>query len=195
MRTCRRSLTCRAVVLAMSLGAANVCCNTSRVDDGFQQVDVFLSGAEGYHTYRIPAVIVSKKGTLLAFCEGRKRGRGDSGDINMVVKRSFDSGKTWGPMQIIWDDAGNTCGNPAPVVDRETGTIHLLMTWNRGDDHERDIIALKSKDTRRVFVTQSTDDGLTWTAPKEITNTTKLPSWTWYATGPGAGIQAERGKH
>ena len=63
---------------------------------------------------------------------------------------------------MVWDDAGNTCGNPCAVVDPETGTIWLLTTWNRGDDHEREIIARTSKDTRRVFVTHSTDDGQTW---------------------------------
>ena len=96
---------------------------------------------------------------------------------------------------MIWDDPQHTCGNPAPVVDRETGAIHLLMTWNRGDDHERDIKDLKSKDTRRVFVTSSDDDGLTWAAPREITTDVKLPNWTWYATGPGHGIQIENGQY
>ncbi|MBT3202184.1 MAG: exo-alpha-sialidase, partial [Phycisphaerales bacterium] len=97
------------------------------------QSDIFVSGKEGYRTYRIPAIVVSNKGTVLAFCEGRTAG--DTGDINMVLKRSTDGGKTFGPMQVIWDDAKNTCGNCCPVVDRKTGTIHLLMTWNLGTDH------------------------------------------------------------
>jgi sialidase-1 len=71
----------------------------------------------------------------------------------------------------------------------------LLLTWNRGDDSEPQIIAQSSKDTRRVFVTRSTDDGLTWSTPAEITAAVKPPHWTWYATGPGAGIQIERGPH
>ncbi len=159
------------------------------------QTPIFVSGEDGYDTYRIPAVAVSKQGTVLAFCEGRMAGRSDTGNIDMLVKRSTDNGVTWSKQQIIWDDVGNTCGNPAPVVDQKTGTIFLLMTWNRGDDHERDIIDLKSKDTRRVFVTQSNDDGLSWSTPKEITSNTKKPTWTWYATGPGAGIQLKKGKH
>lgn len=159
------------------------------------QVDVFTSGTEGHHTYRIPSVIVSKKGTVLAFCEGRKRGRSDSGDINMVVKRSFDGGKTWGPMQIIWDDAGNTCGNCCPVVDEATGTIWLLLTWNRGDDQEGRIIAGKSKDVRRPYVCHSTDDGKTWSKPVNLSQTCRDPDWGWYATGPGVAIQLKRGKH
>lgn len=156
---------------------------------------LFTSGADGYHTYRIPALTVTTQGTVLAFCEGRKNSRSDTGDIDLLLKRSSDHGQTWSEHQVIWDDAGNTCGNPCAVVDRATGTIWLLMTWNRGDDHEKDIIALKSKDTRRVFATHSTDDGHTWSAPKEITADVKMTNWTWYATGPGGGIQLERGVH
>jgi sialidase-1 len=111
------------------------------------------------------------------------------------MKRSADGGRTWSAQQVVWDDAGNTCGNPSPVVDRKTGTICLLLTWNRGDDREPQIIDLKSKDTRRVFVTSSTDDGLTWAKPREITASVKRTNWTWYATGPGGGIQIERGPH
>ena len=160
-----------------------------------QKTKLFVSGADGYHTYRIPSLIVTKKGTLLAFCEARKGGRSDSGNIDMMLKRSEDGGATWSDQQIVWDDGANTCGNPCPVVDRATGTIWLLMTWNLGSDRESAIISLKSKDTRRVFVTSSTDDGKTWAKPKEITTDTKKPDWTWYATGPCTGIQLEKGPH
>ncbi len=159
-----------------------------------EQIDLWRSGAAGFHTYRIPALAISNTGSILAFCEGRKAHRGDAGDIAMLVKRSTDGGKTWSRQAVIWDDPGNTCGNPAPVVDRETGIIHLLMTWNRGDDHERDIITGNSQDTRRVFATSSADDGRTWREPQEITSDVKLPGWTWYATGPGHGIQIHQGR-
>ncbi len=156
---------------------------------------LFVSGQDGYKTYRIPALALSVKGTVLAFCEGRKNGASDTGDIDLLLRRSSDNGKTWGAQQVVWDDAGNTCGNPCVVVDRQSGTIWLLSTWNRGDDHERQIIAGQSKDTRRVFVTSSTDDGLSWSKPLEITAAVKKPEWTWYATGPGGGIQIEHGPH
>jgi sialidase-1 len=155
----------------------------------------FAGGKDGYHTYRIPALAVTKRGTVLAICEGRKNSWGDSGDIDLVMKRSTDDGKTWSELKLIWDDAENTCGNPCVVADQETGSIFLLSTWNRGDDHEGEIIAQTSNDTRRVFVLRSDDDGLTWSKPQQITDAVKKPNWTWYATGPGGGIQLENGEH
>lgn len=159
------------------------------------QNDVFVSGKEGYHTFRIPAAIVTQKGTVLAFCEGRKNGRSDTGDIDLLLKRSEDGGKTWGKLQVVWNDGEHTCGNPCPVVDRSTGRIWLPMTWNHGKDPQRKIAAGTSIDTRRVFITYSDDDGLTWAKPREITESAKKPGWTWYATGPGNAIQIQNGKH
>ena len=156
---------------------------------------LYTQGDNGFHTYRIPALAVTKQGTVLAFCEGRKTSGGDSGDIAIVLRRSGDNGDTWGEQQVVWDDPGNTSGNPCVVVDRDTGVIWLLMTWNRGDDHEKDIIALRSKDTRRVFVSHSEDDGQTWSPATEITSEVKQENWTWYATGPGSGIQLQQGPH
>lgn len=156
-------------------------------------VDVFAGGQDGYHTYRIPALVVAGDGVLLAFCEGRKGGRSDAGDIDLLVKRSTDGGRTWTPQRVVWDDGENTCGNPCPVVDRTTGTIWLLLTWNRGKDTESQIMQNTAKDTRRVFVASSDDNGLTWSKPREITAEVKRPEWRWYATGPGVGIQLTTG--
>jgi len=156
-------------------------------------VTLFVSGQGGYHTYRIPALAVTTNGLVLAFCEGRKQSAGDSGEVDLLVKRSTDQGATWSTRQLIWHDAGNTCGNPCAVVDRDTGTIWLLATWNRGDDREAQIITKTSKDTRRVFVLCSADDGRTWSGPQEITAQVKQGNWTWYATGPGSGIQIQHG--
>lgn len=154
---------------------------------------VFAAGVDGYHTYRIPALVVTTNGTVLAFCEGRSRGRSDSGDIDLLLKRSTDGGKTWRAQQLIWSDGENTCGNPAPVVDQVTGVVWLLMTWNSGADKEDAISYQKARDTRRVFVSRSADDGATWSPPKEITAAVKQRDWGWYATGPVNGIQLTRG--
>src|SRR4051812_3131797 len=92
-----------------------------------QDTDVFVSGEGGYHTYRIPAIIATKKGTLLAFCEGRRGSSSDAGDIDLLLRRSFDQGKTWGPVQMVADMGTDTVGNPAPVVDQKTGEIVMLL--------------------------------------------------------------------
>lgn len=157
--------------------------------------DVFVAGQGGYHTYRIPALIVAPDRTLLAFCEGRKHSRSDTGDIDLLLKRSSDGGKTWSQAQVVWDDGANTCGNPCPVVDQATGVIWLLLTHNPGSTDEAKIIAKKPGGTRTVWVTQSADNGKNWSTPTEITGSTKDPSWGWYATGPGVGIQIEHGPH
>ena len=156
---------------------------------------IFEAGHEGYACFRIPALIVAPDGSLLAFAEGRKQGCSDTGDIDLVLKRSVDNGLTWSALQVVWDDGENTAGNPAPVVDAETGTIFLLSTGNLGVDREPQIISQESEDTRRVYVLSSADNGQTWSAPREITENVKLPEWTWYATGPGSGIQLTRGEH
>ncbi len=156
--------------------------------------DLFVQGTEGYHTFRIPSLLVTSKGTLLAFCEGRKHGVGDSGDIDVVLRRSRDGGKTWTRLRVVADDGANTVGNPCPVVDAQTGTIHLLLTWNHGKDRESQIREGTSRDTRRVWILRSDDDGATWSKPRDITKETKDPHWAWYATGPGIGIQLRSGR-
>ncbi|MAG92540.1 MAG: glycosyl hydrolase [Planctomycetaceae bacterium] len=143
---------------------------------------VFTSGKEGYHTYRIPSVLLTPKGTLLAFCEGRKTGRGDHGDLDLILKRSSDNGETWGPLELVHEEGGSkkvTIGNPCPVVDQTTRTIWL--PFNRDNDD--------------VLITHSTDDGRTWSKPRIITDDVKDPAWGWYAAGPGVGIQLRHGPH
>jgi sialidase-1 len=156
---------------------------------------LFRAGEKGYKCFRIPAVVASTKGTLLAFAEARRDNCGDAGDIDLVLRRSSDGGMTWSDMMVVWDDAGNTCGNPAPVVDQKTGNIILLSTWNLGTDHEPQIIARTAQDTRRIFVLSSSDDGLSWSKAREITSDVKKPDWTWYATGPCNGIQLSEGRY
>lgn len=163
--------------------------------DPVAEQTLWVKGANGYDTYRIPAIVTTKDGSLLAFCEGRKNAISDTGNIDVVMRRSSDGGVTWGVQQVVWDDGSNTCGNPVPIIDQSSGRIVLVMTWNLGTDGESAIIAKTSADTRRVFVATSDDDGVTWSTAREITATAKLQEWGWYATGPGGGIQLRTGEH
>ncbi len=156
---------------------------------------VWTSGEGGYHTYRIPSVVRAASGDLLAFCEGRKNGSGDTGDIDLLQKRSTDGGRTWGETTVVWDDGDHVAGNPCPVLDARTGKLVLLLTHNLGQDTENEIIAGTAEGTRTIWSTTSADHGATWSAPKELTASVKRPDWTWYATGPGVGIQLTRGEY
>lgn len=160
-----------------------------------QETVVFRSGTEGYHTFRIPAIVQAPNGDLLAFAEGRKHSGSDTGDIDLLLKRSCDGGKTWGAIQVLWDDGANTCGNPCPVVDATTGAILLLSTHNLGADKEHAISEGKSQAGRTVWILESKDHGATWSQPVNITHATKHSGWGWYATGPGVGIQIKHGPH
>lgn len=155
---------------------------------------LFRAGEGDYHTYRIPVLLTTAKGTLLAFCEGRKEGRSDTGNIDIVLRRSSDGGKTWTPALTLVDHGPDTIGNPAPVQDAKTGVIWLLLTGNPGDTSEKEIIESGAKGTRTVWVMHSRDEGATWSKPVEITGDVKPAEWTWYATGPVNGIQTRSGR-
>lgn len=176
-------------ILCLAVIAANL--NAQPIS----QQDLFIAGESGYHTYRIPAVVRATNGTLLAFCEGRKNGPSDTGDIDLILKRSSDNGETWSDLQVVWDDGDNTCGNPCPVVDESTGIIWLWATHNLGADREHDIITGKARGTRTPWVMSSRDHGLTWSEALPMTAQVKDPAWGWYATGPGIGIQVQAGPH
>jgi hypothetical protein len=114
-----------------------------------QGLQVFRQGEEGYRCFRIPAIVKTNKGTLLAFAEARRKGCGDTGDIDLVCKRSEDGGKSWSAMSVIWDDGENTCGNPAPVVRPVHGfhypVVDLELRHRQGTaDHRSNFHRLKA---------------------------------------------------
>ncbi|MER7245133.1 sialidase family protein [Kribbella sp. NPDC000426] len=149
---------------------------------------LFQQKTEGYSCFRIPAVVHATDGEVLAFAEGRVADCGDDGDIDIVLKRSSDGGKTWGPLQVVSEGNGSTHGNPVPIVDQKTGRIVLVTTHNGPQPCTNGC-------DRDPYVQTSDDFGATWTAPRELTDA-KLPSWNfWYATGPMHGIQLEHGPH
>lgn len=146
-----------------------------------QQHDLYVSGRDGYHTYRIPTTVVTTKGTILAFCEGRKESASDHGNIHILLKRSTDGGRRWSDALCVHKEESSlekvTIGNPCTVVDTDTGIIWLAFTRNN----------------QAVHVTRSDDDGCSWNAPTEITKTVKPTGWNRYWTGPGHGLQLRRG--
>ena len=157
----------------------------------------YVSGEGGYDTYRIPATVTTGLGTVLAFAEGRLGGAGDTGNIDVVLRRSGDGGCTWGPLHVVAAGDGDTRGNPAPVVDPRTGAIVLLTSYNSGAVTEAQIMRgeVTKEQSRRVFVQRSRDDGRHFTPPRDITDEVKPTGWRWYATGPGHAVALMRGPH
>ncbi len=145
----------------------------------FGQQVLFRSGTEKTHTFRIPALLTTGKGSVLVFCEARRESGRDHSNIDLVMKRSNDGGSTWGPMQILFDDGPHTMGNPCPVQDRRTGTIWLPF----------------SRNNKQVLLSKSTDDGRTWSRPIDITRSALPSAWGWVGPGPGHGIQLRHGRH
>ncbi|MFJ4947544.1 exo-alpha-sialidase [Streptomyces sp. NPDC088760] len=155
----------------------------------------FRAGREGYASFRIPAVVATRSGTLLAFCEGRVDSAADHGHIDIVLKRSTDGGRTWGPLQVAARNGDNLAGNPAPVV-LDTGRILLVHIRAAASATEAAILRgqVADADGRRVWVQHSDDDAMTWSRPREITLQVKRPGWRWYATTPGHALQLTSGR-
>ena len=162
-----------------------------------QKSDVFPPGLNGIARYRIPGIVVTPKGTVLAYAEARRNGSSDWGEIEVHLRRSTDGGKTWQPAQHIAHHGGRiegnphkkdggageqTVNNPVAIVDRETGAVELLYCINYA----------------RCFSMRSTDDGLTWSNPADITGIFEpfrsKYDWKVIATGPGHGIQIKSGR-
>ena len=173
-----------------------------------QEVPVFVSGSEGYRSFRIPAIIRLPGNDLLAFCEGRKNNAADFGDIDIVMKRSADKGKSWSPLQVIADLASLQAGNPAPVLDLLDPAYpegRIFLFYNTGNDHESNIV--KGIGIRECRYITSGDGGKSWSAPVNITVQVHRPKqpavdpaynfkddWRAYANTPGHALQITEGR-
>jgi sialidase-1 len=159
---------------------------------------LFEGGTDGYHSYRIPSIIKSTNGTLLAFVEGRMANASDYGNINVEYKMSTDNGSTWSALKEVVGVGQGTWGNPTAVTDASTGRVWLFMSWN--DDHHNQggtngYDPIDSWGDRRVYISHSDDNGATWSKPVDSTNSLLPPGFTWDAMGPGIGIQTQYGPH
>ncbi len=138
--------------------------------------------------YRIPALVVTNAGTILAFSEARASGY-DWGHIRMVVRRSQDDGKTWGPeIEITSQFPDNSCGNPSPVVERKTGRVFLAYHFRTNPSHS-------NSGPTHAGLTYSDDDGKTWSKSKFATDQFKPKNRSWFLIGPGHGIQLTQDKY
>ncbi|MBK5290980.1 MAG: exo-alpha-sialidase [Acidobacteriia bacterium] len=167
---------------------------------GFQQTDIFEAGQGGYAHYRVPAIVATPKGAVLAFAEARKSARGDWGTQDIVMRRSLDHGVSWDAPKVIVRlkeavkknpvavaqqlgvEGEVTYNNVVPIIESLSGRLHVLFCV----------------EYLRCFSMTSTDDGASFTEPVEITATfdkfRRDYDWKVIATGPGHGIQLRSGR-
>jgi sialidase-1 len=174
-----------------------------------KMVPVFVSGNDGYKSYRIPAIIAAPNKNLLAFAEGRVNGSGDFGNVDIVMKRSTDKGKTWGNLQTVVDNDTLQAGNSAPVVDYSDPAYpdgRIFLFYNTGNMPEGEV--RNGKGLREVWYKTSIDNGNTWSDAVNITLQVHRPNqpqintaynfaenWRSFANTPGHAMQFNAGKY
>lgn len=146
------------------------------------------------HTYRIPGMITTDKGTLISVYDIRYNNSRDlPGNVDVGMSRSTNGGKTWDPMKKIMDmgppHENNGIGDPSILFDPVKKTIWVAALWSKGD---RSIAGsqpgLSPDSTGQFVLASSNDDGVTWSDPVNITSQVKNPKWHIYFQGPGTGI-------
>ena len=160
------------------------------------------AGQDGVFTSRIPALVTTPKGTLIAAFDLRHANAVDlPGDIDVGMVRSFDHGTTWTPVRRVMDfdknvagTMGNGVGDPTLLVDQETGTIFISAIWVRGERFAKGP-PIPIEKSGQFLVIKSTDDGATWSEPINITAQVQDPAWGTAVAlkGPGSGTQLRDG--
>ncbi|PAW77294.1 MAG: exo-alpha-sialidase [Pedosphaera sp. Tous-C6FEB] len=164
-----------------------------------EKVDVFEAGKEGYALYRIPGIVTTKRGTVLAYCEARKGDRGDWGTIDILLRRSTNNGASWQPRVKIADVPGPKAKNPVALAQKlaTEGEVTYNNPVAIADAHGA-VHFLFCLEYARCFYLRTDDDGLTFSKPVEITAAFDKfrPEYDWkvLATGPGHGIQLKTGR-
>lgn len=168
-----------------------------------QQMGVAIrnAGSDGVHTYRIPGLATTKRGSLIAVHDVRRRsGRDLPGDIDVGMSRSTDGGRTWEPMKVIMDMGADPTfrhdgiGDPSVLVDKTSGTIWCAATWSHGNrSWVGSMPGLTPDETGQFILVRSDDDGVTWSEPINITKQVKKPEWSFLLQGPGKGITMHDG--
>jgi sialidase-1 len=172
----------------------------ARAEPEITHVDVFVSGTDGYHSYRIPAIEAAADGSLVAFCEARKHSLADPGfgkqDIDLVAKRSTDGGRSWSAMQVI-EDPGElwSAANPATVVDRQSGRLWLFYIRSKPERSTR--TARPGTGDMQQLARWSDDHGASWSEPIDLTEVARDmadPNWRASVIGPGGPVQLRTGR-
>ena len=156
-------------------------------------------GQDGYPVFRIPSMVTTASGVLVVFAEARQSlDDPGAGHIVLVAKRSVDCGKTWSGLQILADDGEGDAHNPAAVtVPRNDGTSRVWLFYNQrpaSKGGEFDLPAGLGADSARIWTRWSDDDGVTWSAPRDLTAAVKDPSWAIASMGPGRAIVTRWGR-
>ncbi|MGS0690382.1 exo-alpha-sialidase [Shewanella sp. 0m-4] len=149
-------------------------------------------GDDGMSHYRIPSMVQSADGSILAFIEGRPSGGdpGQVGQINISLKRSIDNGRSWLPVQIIHQDPAFDYSDPRPFVDKSTNTVYVFyVQWPDLCAQNGNCVA--PGDANYLYYKKSIDNGLTWSAAVDVTSQVKDPTWRSINPGPGQGIQLQ----
>ena len=159
---------------------------------------VFEAGMNGFASIRIPSVLLSKSEVLLAFAEGRAADQ-DQAFNKIVLRRSLDLGVSWSEVKIIAEDKNAALNNPCAVLEKSSGTIFLTYQSYPGTLSERSGQIETGYDGDKIvrcWLISSTDEGVSWTTPREITRNAKRDkNVTTIASGPGIGIQLTSGPH
>jgi sialidase-1 len=165
------------------------------------------AGQDKCDTYRIPGLVTTSEGSLIAVYDNRyNRSKDLQEDIDIGMSRSTDGGHTWEPMKVIMDmgewggrpERLNGAGDPCVLYDHTTGTLWVAALWMSGLTTD-DMLwwssqpGMSPEETGQFILTKSNDDGLTWSEPINITEQIKDPAWQLLLQGPGRGISLDNG--